>query len=571
MTVVIGVLTFLILVAGNFASDIILRNLIEQIYNKGGTPTVYFVQTDQDFVVEFARNHSDIPLVIITSQDIGNTSYNSSNAILAVETSNLPDQFDSLLQRVIRTLQIRRFVIISAKNLEDLKKFCFYFVKNNFSRIFGIVGNTSYVYLNYESEPIQELDQDKPLPVAWKNFNGFSLRATIQKDIPRVFWYRGQNGRNQIGGCFGRLMLNFLQYHNATYHEVFPNLTSQFRMPLVINALKNDEIDITFNVWGPTVGLVSSYPVRYQSYTIMVPLNGYLDPNEYFLRPFTLGVWLLIGFTMSYIIVMDILTNALCHAIVNVWNSFSRTFLIILNSSYTGPCADYRFHVQIMLLAFVLGNVYLIHFTSFLTVFIKIKQYNTKLDLVENKVPVMIPTFEWKVVEGPGLTAIGFDKIIYTVDYPVYYETAYSMQNTKYAYAIGADRAKFLIGLQTFFAKPLFHTTRDELFTSHLGYLLTPYSPLQEILDEYVHRISELGLMAKWEGDAVSQALRAGFKITVNRQAGVPKTHSPLTVNHLQFAWNCLLSGLTISFVVFLFEKYGHNLKSYFRKNKEKM
>ncbi|XP_055843696.1 uncharacterized protein LOC129910368 [Episyrphus balteatus] len=453
---------------------------------------------------------------------------------------------------------MRKFVIVLTQNTASMKQWIRYFADRKFTRIFSIVEQDSFAYLPYEDNQFQQLSTDDPLPYAQKNLRGFVFRTTVQKDIPRTFWYPDGNGKNQIGGTYGQIFLNFLRRHNATFKEIdVNNNSSKFDIQTVINATIYDEIDISMNVFCYIYTLDLSYPIKIEKYSIMVALNGYVDPKEYFQRPFSMEVWTFIGLTLTYVTIMDVILKYCTNLKVIIWDSFSQNFLTFLRMPLEKPIySAYSMHIQVTILSFILGNIYVIYFTSFLTVHIKVKQYESIDDLIQNNIRVLANSYEWSLIEKKGYFPKGFDQIVEPIDHASYYDQLYSMRNTSYAFAVGSEKSEFLLRFQSLYKKPLFKLIDDVVKSYFLGFLLPFNSPFKEILNTFIIDVRETGLIEKWERDVFAKAIKAGFKIGMDQNdRGEKKQFDPLTMEHLRFAWNCLTIGLTGAVIVFLGER----------------
>ncbi|XP_055910489.1 uncharacterized protein LOC129944852 [Eupeodes corollae] len=559
---VLKAITYFLSLANTFGNrnNFHLSELIEKIHLENDIDNVCFIGADFDFVGDFVRNHSNIKVLIITSLADVFTEI-PHMTLLVVDVSHYQEQelMPSELEEFIRKLQVRKFVIVSADNFQKLHDYFLFFEENKFTRIFGITNNTPFVFMPYADSKIQQVQMDVKLPNALKDLNGFVFRTTVERNIPRTFWYKKKDGKRKIGGCFGQIFLGFLQRHNAIYKEIKLHNASDMYSPALINATIENRIDISMNAYGGSKDLDSTYPVKFGKFQVMVPLNGYVSPNEYFERPFSPTVWALVGLTLVYVVLIDVVLKILTNEPVEVWRSFSHMFLAMIGLPRERPVTTaYRLHFQVFVLAFILVNIYVISFTSFLTVYIKVKQFNTLKDLMDNNVKVMMMTFIWAAIFNSGSFPPGFENIVVAVDQKTYLTELYSMKNTSFGYAVSADTSDFLLHLQACFRKPLFHMTHNSLLEYTLGFTLVKYSPFKEILSDFIFDVMETGLVNKWELDVVVQAPYAGVEeLLVQREdiQIVGDEHAALTVQHLMFCWNLLALGWTIAACVFVGEK----------------
>ncbi|XP_055910492.1 uncharacterized protein LOC129944855 [Eupeodes corollae] len=537
-----------------------LSEIIYRIHKEFKTPTVSLVGFEKVFLTNFFMRPFEVPLEILTSP-IPTVNYKNpeKSIILVVQVSLDFQKFHSFVNKI----RNRKFVVIYGNTLAELHQYFFFFWEKHFTRIFGVASNKTYAYLPFADNPVQELfsPNENALPDSLKDLNGFALRTTVQADPPRVFWYTGENGQRHIGGSSGQLFVGFLKRHNATFVEAaIKNINNQ----PVFAALRGNfskQIDISMNTFDSLKGLDQSYPIKLIKWGIMVPLNGYVDSSQYFLKPFQSIVWLCFGLTLIFLIVTDMLKDRLIDAPVDIWNSFSRIFLIFLNRPPQRPTINaYRFDIQVHFLAFISVNFYLIFMTSFLTVNIKIKQYETIQDLIDNNVPVKMIDFDWESSAGLVHHPEGFEKIIVLQNREIFLRELKSMKNTNFAYADGSDKLNFLLNSRL---QPKFRIIGDSLQTFYLVFILSKNSPFREILNNFIFDVLSTGLLDKWKRNAVVQALSEGL-INPDLEMGSIEQSRPLGLYHFKFAWTCFVIGIVNAIGVFLLEiSIGRFLKNH--------
>ncbi|XP_055840850.1 uncharacterized protein LOC129908417 [Episyrphus balteatus] len=500
-----------------------LTELIETVHYESNTATLYFIRFDQDFLSDFAKNHPLSPVSII--QDIAWNNREITNTVLIVQGNKISPYKDQLLEVLIERIQVRNFVIISTDTFLSLRKYISNFFEKKFRRILGQVHNDLYAFFPFSDQQVQKLEKNGILPKHLSNLNGYTFCTVIQDDIPRTFPYNDKQGKRQVGGSFGRLLIEFFRNHNATYKEVFISNSSE----LNITAIKN----------ATSMILDRSYPLKVIGWVMRVPIHGYVSPHEYFLKPFTFTTWLWIGLTLIYITLMKILLKKCLEKPLEIWESFSQTYLAFLMLSSEKPITTgYRFHLQIFLFSFIIGNIYVIFFTSFLTAFIKIKQFDTMQDLIDNNFPILVSKFDWQHICRPDAYSQEFLNLYVPVDHKIFYQELHSMKNTSYAYTLGSDRNDFLIKMQASVMKPLFRTAQEIKGYYMVGYILPFHSLFKEILDDFVIRVKETGLTLKWDADVVYLTPLAGFEIDKDANGGEIFLHVPLNLRHFEFAWS---------------------------------
>ncbi|XP_055910493.1 uncharacterized protein LOC129944856 [Eupeodes corollae] len=528
-----------------------LISFIEKIHFESDSATVFFFGIEDEIVSSFTKKRSDIAVTFFNSSYSQLSNFNDdhrffSNAILVVQNSCSKCQ---ILDFLIHKIQRRKFLIINGNNLEEIVvSFSYFFNVKKFTRVFGLVGGIAYGYLPFAETKIVRLGQTQPIPNALRNLNGYKFRTVAKEDLPRVFWYTNKRGEHHIAGYIGQLFKHFLKKHNALFTRTkIKDLDRRFMMA-VVNATIYNEIDISINAYQDFEGIQLSYPLKLMNWFIVAPLIGNLNPNQYFLRPFAPAVWIWIGLSTCYVIAMDMVRNKLCAKPVKAWESFSQSYLTMLAQPTERPITKaYRFHCQVLLFSFVLVNLYLVYLTSFLTVFIKVKQHRTIQDLIDNQVPVLMVDYEWKLVSvhGPDLA-----KIVILVEYDDLTKERNSMKNLNFGYALGRDKAKFFIDLQKY---PKYHIIYESLKDYYLGFVMAKHSHFSEILNEFIVNICETGLVEKWNRDGIA-LIKKHKLLVLNTTSNHLNQPYPLSMFHLTFAWSCLTVGLIFSLLVFSIE-----------------
>ncbi|XP_055846968.1 uncharacterized protein LOC129912653 [Episyrphus balteatus] len=538
-------LTLLLLSINIFAQNHKLRELIEKVYGQSDSAELYFIEIDDEFLIEFMKTEVFTPISTFNA-DFTDIFRQRNNIFIVFQVSEEGKNFSKLLRNLIESVQIRKFVIISAKTLKSLIQYFYFFAENKFTRIFGIIDNTSsYAYLPYADQPVQQIvDSTSILPDALKNLNGFALRTSFNEEFPRTFRYPNKKGQKSIGGQFGQIIVQFLKRHNATYKETLIDNSIIAPSEISRNLLLNNEIDLTMNVHSAKKDVDISYPVTIEEHVIMVPVNGLLSPHEYFQRPFQAAVWMSILFFIIFITVTKMVIDKIATSRVDIWSSFSDSYLTMLNLPTEKPItSNYRFYLVVFLFAFIIGRLYGTYFQSFLTVFIKIKQFETIQDLIDSNIPVMISIDRWEKIKNNSYPE-GLEKIILPTNFSIAVPIFMTMRNTSYAYVTGEDRCQFYIGFQSLFRKSLFRRAQETINSNFLGYMLPHNSPFKEILNQFIIEIRQTGLMQKWDSDVVYQAKAAEFGATIYKEYVYKDVHAPLKLYQLQFAWKFLMFGL---------------------------
>ncbi|XP_055842793.1 uncharacterized protein LOC129909746 [Episyrphus balteatus] len=381
--------------------------------------------------------------------------------------------------------------------------------------------------------------------------------------MPKIFSNLDKKGNTRFTGTFGEQFEQFIRRHNATF--TVTNLDENATLALELT--RNNEIDINMLIVQNMENVSFSPSLSLLKYSIVMVRNDFVNPAEYFVRPFSSGVWICIIGTIAYITLVDIILKALTNSKTDVWTSFSQVFLILLDQGPEQPTTyAYRLYAQVSVFAFIISNIYVIYLSSFLTVFIPVKQYDTIQELVDNNIPVLIIDHQFESLkEFNTVYPKVLDKIIKPVSTPEYDSYVYPRVNPNYALALYKDGITVLEKIQALGQRPIFHVCKEDIVKYYVGFLMPQYSPFKEYLDQMIVEIAETGLLEKWESDfpafLINNVMKRWEKFDYDYDGDV---HKPLQLQHLVFPACCLAVGLALSIVVFV----GEHLWFYF-KNRE--
>ncbi|XP_055840864.1 uncharacterized protein LOC129908427 [Episyrphus balteatus] len=486
-----------------------ILELIQRAYNENDSPTITFVNFNKDFLSIFLQENSEIPVLILNNLEIEYDKF--PNVILVVQVlENESIEDDKVLKKIIPKLRVRKCVIIFGSNSNNLEQSFSFLASNNFRLILGIADNISYAYFPYADNKMQTFSKDEPFPQPLKDLNGFTFRTTCIRDIPRLSPFVGLlKEKQEISGFLGKLFLTFIHKHNATFREVLSQQSITMGIDEIITASLENKLDLSMNAHKPQLSFGWSYPAKVISNVLMVPANGYVNPDEYFIRPFSTGVWICIGLFLVYITVMKILLNKCRQKNPEYWHSFSEAYsAILMISPGKKVTSNYRFHIQVFLFTFLIGSIYVVYFTSFMTTFIQIKQYDTIQDLIDNKLPIMLPEFDYQLILNTSVYSQKFLDLFVPVSKEVYYKKIGHLNDNSHALVISEDIMDFFNTIErTLKYNPTFHKNKETLNFDLFSYIMPPNSVFEEILNDCIMRIQDSGIIQKWDSDFTFNAV----------------------------------------------------------------
>ncbi|XP_055840863.1 uncharacterized protein LOC129908426 [Episyrphus balteatus] len=535
-----------------------LIKLIKRIQNQCDSSTISFVNFNGNFLSIFSQENPKIPVYILNNLEIEYDKF--PNVILVIQVlENESIQNDKVLEKIIPKLRVRKCVIVFGSNSINLEQSFSFLASNNFRLILGIADNISYAYFPFADNKMQKFSRYGPFPQPLKDLNGFTIRTTCAQEAPRLARLTGKNSKTEILGFLGKLFLSFIKKHNATFREILSPLTNRsLSHREIMNAGQENRIDISMNGFFPQSIGICSYPIKIITSVLRVPWNGYLDTSEFFIRPFSPGVWLCIGIFVIYVTLMKILVNKCLEKDPEYWYSFSTAFSATLMLSPEKTVTNqYCLHIQIFIFTFLIATIYAIYFTSFLTVFIKIKQFDTLQDLVDRKLPVLIASLDYEGVKKTNPYPKQFMDLLVPIGYAEYVRDFLPMANISIAFVMGEDKVDFYSQIERSLREPWFRKAKERLNNFLFSYIITPHSVFEDILNDCILKIQESGLIHKWDSDFTYQ-----FVVQIQSSFGLENTfkatHAPLSVGHFMAIWIGWAFGLILGLFVFVWECLGN-------------
>ena len=89
---------------------------------------------------------------------------------------------------------------------------------------------------------------------------------------------------------------------------------------------------------------------------------------------------------------------------------------------------------------------------------------------------------------------------------------------------------------------------------------LQKYSPYKKSFDKFVTRIIEAGVMKLWKDEVITKFTKNSAKDVQTTKSEESKNQQPLTIDHIQGIFVAYFIGLTLSFIIFLFEIVTHKV-----------
>ncbi|XP_055840859.1 uncharacterized protein LOC129908422 [Episyrphus balteatus] len=546
------VFIFLLILSSSSSQYFGLIELIKRANNHCDSSTISFVNFKGNFLSIFLQENPKIPVFILNNLEIEYEKF--PNVILVIQVlENESIQNDKVLPKIIPKLRDRKCVIVFGSNFTNLEQSFSFLASNNFRLILGIADNIRFAYFPFADNKMQKFSRNGPFPQPLKDLYGFTIRTTCSLDLPRLSRLAGfsKDSKQEISGFLGKLFLSFIKKHNATFREILSPFTNRsMRGDEIVNAGRENRIDISMNAYVPQETGGWSYPIKVIACVLRVPVNGFVDPKEYFKRPFSPGVWLWIGIFVIYVTLMKVLVNKCLEKDPEYWYSFSTAFSAMLMLSPEKNVTNYfRLHLQIFIFTLLIATIYTIYFTSFMTVYIRIKQLDTLQDLVDNNLPVLVGSLDYEQFKKANPYPKQFFDLLVPVSSVEYTRELLPMSNNTIAFVIGEDRMDFFYQIERSLRDPWFRKAKERLNYFLFSYITAPHSIFEDILNDCILNVQQSGLMQKWDSDFTSTSF-----VQIKSALGLGNTfkamHGPLNVEHFISVWIGWAFGLILGLVV---------------------
>ncbi|XP_037903213.1 uncharacterized protein LOC119646707 [Hermetia illucens] len=424
------------------------------------------------------------------------------------------------------------FVVISEISSELLQKIVSWCWIHRMINVLILTEKPSNRTLDYEifsfnpfpSLTIQKIPNNSPFKVLFpdkvEDLKGFPIRTVQKYDHPRSFKYISRKGHEKIGGYLWKAMTTWISHHNGKLEIVDRNTSDVFNRMQVMKYLQTGQIDLVPHFLSvdteQTQNITSSNYIFFAKSCLIVPQSSQLFPGMYLFLPFHLDVWYVIIFATFYISLVESICIFIVHGKFDLMESFCNVILGISYQASNQKYFKYRpylvVHVQLMILGFILTNLYLALLSSFLTATVYEAQADTYEDIDKSGVKVMIE----KDVIGFFLNTkipLKWKHVFYGTDRKTYTESLRNI-NPKYGYFLTIDKFLVIDSFQKPLKRPIFHLTSIELGGSWAGLTVRDDLVFLDSLNRFVTRTFDIGLREKWLKDILPESIEAVLIVT---------------------------------------------------------
>ncbi|CAD7081047.1 unnamed protein product [Hermetia illucens] len=371
--------------------------------------------------------------------------------------------------------------------------------------------------------------------------------------------YVDRKGRRKFGGYFFKIVLSFLERHNAQLLE-FERPTNIHTTLDLFESLYLRNIDlVAYGIhWAGSdaYSYTHTYPVTMDQMCIVTPYQHELPRYFYFLLPFDGSTWKLVGCSVLIFAVLQGFIEMLSPPFTCNFNSliFQSFRIIVCQPHFVQRLTQRKAYILssilMLFLAATLESVYTSLLTSFFTKSIMSNQISTYDDIVQTGTKIMLKDTLYDDNE--------FFKYVPTKYFPsivrgeVMDMEKYILQmNTSLGYYLTEDFIDVVYWTQKAASYKYFYLTK---ICHEKVFLIIPLekdSPLRTNFDDLILRCWSAGLIEKWKSDFVYESIEAGLlRIEVKSETALLK----LTWEDLSYAWHIYSFGICISTATFIFE-----------------
>ncbi|KAH8234805.1 hypothetical protein KR032_003352, partial [Drosophila birchii] len=427
------------------------------------------------------------------------------------------------------------------------------------------INGSLYTYTPYPKIQIHQLEQmEKYYKITTlKNLQGIAVNITGETMTPRCFHYNNRQGKKVYGGYMYKLVKGFINAYNGTERMAFAN-EEVIPYDELKSELLNGHIDIM-----PRIIHILEWQYFYRSYILyniktfmIVPWAEPLAKSLYFLKPFVWTAWITIIASLIY---SSIMLWRLKYRQQDA-STISSSFLDVLQWFFLLP-VSHNWHYKLGLhrviaflvlftVGFILTNLYLAQLSSFLTTGLFKKQLNSFQDVFRENRTLLLESFDTEVLRNmtrDKLIQPEFENIIQSTSIADLFYHRKNL-NTTYVYMAYEDRIEFELHQQKYLRVPIFKRLHEIYDQRPVFVALRHGLPYAELFNDYLQRIWESGILAKFQSDTLSEGISSGeisFRHSTAREIHV------FDMEFYYFTYILLGIGWLISIIIFLVEKMG--------------
>ncbi|CAD7090367.1 unnamed protein product [Hermetia illucens] len=390
-----------------------------------------------------------------------------------------------------------------------------------------------------------------------KNLQGTILRRVLVSDFPRSFPYTNDEGEVQHGGYTADIISEFIHQVNATMVDVRKEngeLFDMFEAEICISEGKGDLPTLVRSTTRRN-NMLNSRSIATQQYELIVPFSRFLPASSYIILPFQWNVWVLALMMVVFIASADYLHVRILESSGDFGKALCHALLGICSQSIPSQCrSSWRFRYirfQLIVIGFILTNLYLAHLSSFMTTRVSEPQMKTIKDIKDRGQKLLMIDFHFLYFDKRNLITEPLREVITTVDQDTFAEVIFAMNGT-YGLCLPPTDKRLILLYQSNMKRPVFYRPGLKLAVPYVGSLMRKNASFIGRFNRYVSNLWASGLIDYWRKVNDYEIIRRYFKKHEEPLDGFEE----LGWKHIEYSMTFLIIGLSASIICFVIEMF---------------
>ncbi|EDW19540.2 uncharacterized protein Dmoj_GI13839 [Drosophila mojavensis] len=449
--------------------------------------------------------------------------------IVYIQAYPLDPRLMNFLPRLLWELHELNIIFITKEDpsnwQNDLYSYCFY---NGFINVLLIQKLRPEILL-YSYNPYPTM-RTLRLPLLedylnrWRqllNLQQYPVRTLLFSVEPRIFQYINRKGERIQSGYLYNVLKEFTDRHNSS-----------------IQIVKEIDVDELYDTAVPHSKPIASY--------------------LYFVRPFTWTLWLAVIAAIGYGMLMLYGSNRNRRTEIgkHFLSSWCNLLFISQPRIIFANWQQVVIHYIMLLSGFILTNFYLALLSSMLTSGLFEEDYNTFQDLERSPYTLLTDSYYASFMNESSYMPEIIKQRINVADSNVL-ETARVTMNTSYMYTRYEDRLDGFLFQQHLLKVPLFKVIPKSLWDGFMSFPVVNGLPYLNIMNTYLSRIFEHGILSKIKTDTYLDAIEGGITKFIASD-GIER--KPFSVEFYYYAFALWGVGLILASLCFFLELLRHRM-----------
>ncbi|XP_037903249.1 uncharacterized protein LOC119646742 [Hermetia illucens] len=418
----------------------------------------------------------------------------------------------------------------------------------------GMYSLNPFPTLTIEKLPEGSVFEDL-FPNKLRDLKSYPIRTVQKYDHPRSFTYTNYKGKKVIGGYLSKTLHSWISIHNASMQVIDDGPRDILNRPLILNFLQNNTIDVAQHFLVADSGnLTTTTSIFLGKMCIIVPQSSPISPHNYLLLPFDRNVWYLIVSIVFYVTFIEGICGLLVYGRFDLGDAFCNVLLCIMYQTLERRSFRFRPFVairgQLLILGFILTNLFLGLLSSFLTVVVYERQSNTFEDIDKSGVKLILEEAEFDYFVTVGLIPAKWKHLFAFLDHEELLSHLRNL-NDSHGYIIAIDKYEMVHFIEKPLRRKIFYKIPIDFYGMWAGMSIRDDAFFLDSFNKHITRTFDVGLNAKWINDIGRESIEADLvKATPTPQL----SYVLINGEHLQLGLYCLIGGLALSLLCFLLE-----------------